>query len=180
MSDELLKISELKSFYEGCCDEVYTYLQILSGNAEEADDLLQAAFLKLIEQVKKGRIKKITATAYLKTIGRNEFYQRFRQTKHESPLDECQEPASNEEQRTVEDTSKEIRLTFLEALSSEQLPEEIADVLRMRFLRDLDIEEICQETGRSRSTVYRLMEKGMNFMAGYFENAGLGVDSIHR
>lgn len=180
MSDDLLKISELKSFYEEWGDEVCTYLQILTGNAEEADDLLQTAFLKLIEQVKKDRIKKITAPAYLKTIARNEFYQRFRHNKHERPLDDCQEPAADEERSVIEDNSNEIRLTFLEALSSPQLPEEIASILRLRFLRDLEIVEICRETGRSRATVYRMMEKGMNFLAGFFENAGLGVDSIYR
>ncbi len=178
MSTPYLTLEELEPLFEKEADELYTYLEIISRNPDDAGDLLQQVFMKFIEQVKKGHIRRETASHYLKRMARNEFYEKYRRGKKEIPLPEEIELKSDDTSARVEETSREIRIVMLEALSSDEMPDDIADILRMRFLKEMDVDSICAKAEKSRATVYRMMEKGLTVLAKAFEKAGLTLEDL--
>ena len=180
MSVEYLQLEDLDQLLKHEGDELYTYLHALTGNPDEAGDLLQQCYVRFIEQVKKGKIQKKTAGYYLKKMARNEYNNTFRVGKHEAPLLEDDEKglADDTSRHEMHRTSEEIRLLFLEALDSDKMPEEHANILRMRFLKNMSLEDMMEATDSSRSTVYRAMEHGLKRLVEVFEEAGLRVEDL--
>jgi len=173
-----LAVEDLEEVFESNGSEIYTYLEILCRNPGDASDLLQQVFLKFIVKVKEGSVLRKTYGNYLKKIARNEFINKMRRESKEILLPDQETVQDDQEKVRVEADSRQIRIVFLESLSKPELPEEIAAVLRLRFIKGASLEEICEETEKSRATVYRLMEKGMQFLAASYKNAGLHVQDL--
>ena len=176
---EYLQVSELEEFFEREADEVYTYLEIICRDPDVAADLLQNIFVKFIEQVKKGRILQATAPNYLKRMARNEANEKFRQARRETALADEHAIQADEGKVKREEQSREIHRVLLEAISDPELPEDIGTILKLRLLQEADMEIICRELNKSRATVYRRLEKGLQLLAEAFSKEGLTLDDLH-
>ncbi len=173
---EYLALEELDSYLKVKGDEVYTYLKIQCRDADLAADLSQSVLMKFIEQVGKGKIKRQSAGGYLIQMAKNEYLQTFR-GKKVVPLD--WEVSDNVGKKKIETNSHEIHILLMETLGSPAMPDEVAEVLRYRFLDDLAGNEICEKTGKSRTTVHRLMQKGLTVLLDVFHKNGFDTAELY-
>lgn len=113
-------------------------------------------------------------------MARNETINRFRKEKRLQPLSVgLPDPVSSgDTSAAVEMNSREINRIFLEALANPELPEPVGQILRLRFIDDLNVSEIMRVTGKPRSTVYDLMEKGVRHLVATFEAAGVKREDL--
>jgi len=162
-----LSVDDVERLFAENGDELYRYLQALCPTAEEAQDALQTAFLKFLEQVQRERVRSSSALFYLKRMCRNEAMDFYRRTQRLQPLEVEPEAPQNSEAQ-----SARIRRVFAEALASPQLDANVREVLQLRFVEELPAPEICRRVGRSRATVYRLMERGLAYLSTIFARHG--------
>ncbi len=181
MPGKNLTLGDLERLFEEIGDDLFRYLNALCRNPDDASDLLQSVFVKFIEQVKKGRILEETAHHYLRRMAKNEFHD-FLRRKQEVLLGEEDvlvggvKPA--DERMEHEETSRQIRVLLLESLADPTLPAEVAEVLRLRLEEGIDLNEICKRVNRSRSSVYRMMQSGLDFLAREFKKAGITIQDL--
>ena len=178
MGSENLELAELEELFENSGDELYSYLLALSRDADAASDLLQNVFEKFIVQVSRDRIQRQTALHYLKTMCRNEFYDLKRRESRIVPLSDQDRLPAPPDLNKKESNAREIRIVLMETLSHPDTPPDVARVLRMRLLQKLDVESICADMNKSRSTIQRLMNKGLNLLANAFRRAGLTLEEL--
>jgi len=180
MSKKLVSIEDLDRIFNEEGDLLYRYLLVLSGNPHDAGDLLQTVFVKFIEQVKKNRILKKTVSNYLRTMARNVFLDKYRAERKIIFIEKNEFIETDEEKIKIEENSRRINLILIEALSNPEIPEPVIQVLRMRFLKNMNIAAICQTMKKSRSTIYRMMEKGLVYLTRAFEEAGMRVEDLEQ
>lgn len=182
MSGKFLTVEELEQVFEEIGDDLFRYLKALCRNPDDASDLLQTVFVKFIEQVKKGRILKETSHHYLRRMARNEFTEFMRRRREVATLDVEGRVASEGDAvgETVEreETARQIRLILMESLADPGLPGDVAEILRLRLEEGVELADICDRVNKSRSTVYRLMQSGLDFLAREFKKAGITIQDL--
>jgi len=176
MSGAYLTLEELESFLKEKGDEVFTYLKILCRDSEQAEDLAQTVLLKFLEQVEKARVRRETAAGYLIQMCRNEYISTLRK-KESVPLG-GEELQADQRKEKIESNSREIRSILMETLADPQMPADAAEVIRFRFLYEIHPDEISQRTGKSRATIHRLMQKGLNCLHDAFRRRGYDVSDL--
>lgn len=124
-------------------DKVYRYCYFKTSNQYIAEDLTQETFLKYFQQT--SYIDHGKPLAYLYTIAKNLCTDHYRKAKA-VPLTE--EVCAKEELAGL-DTSVAVK----QALST--LPEDVRELLLLRFANELSMNEICKMTTLSRFVVYR-------------------------
>lgn len=170
---ETLTEGDLESFLNQHGNHVYTYLCVMCRDEDAASEALQNAYMKFIEQVRRSKVRRDTAAQYLLTIAKNDHFSRVRKESREVELaDDLQD--GNAAQREARDhLARELQMVLLETAKDPQVPPDIAIIIRLRFLEGADLETICEKTGRSQATVYRLMEKALTILADACRRAGL-------
>lgn len=175
--ETLLEEADLGPFLDQNGDDIYTYLCVLCRDEDHASEALQNAYVKFIEQVRRGRVRKDTAPQYLQTIARNDYFTQLRREKREVPL--YNDPVdTNPGQGNQEEIVREMRLVLLETIADANLPDDLRAVIRLRFLENADVESISRKTSRSPATVYRLMEKALPVLADACRKAGLHPEGL--
>jgi RNA polymerase sigma factor (sigma-70 family) len=131
----MLSFQEL---YESYATEVYRFAFSLSGERAEAEDITSETFIRA--WVKKSTIRTETLKAYLMTIARNTFLERWRKSRREVALEETlSDPAAGPEDRTE---------TRLELMRIEKLLQTLPEIDRAAFVlrvrHGLPYEEIAR------------------------------------
>jgi RNA polymerase sigma-70 factor (ECF subfamily) len=150
--------------YRRYSDGVVAYCARLLGNHEAANDVLQASFLKALDQLASLR-KPEAFRAWLFQIARNEAFMNLRQTRGngEIQLDEVVEEATPLE-RLVELEAVQIAETLLSALKLEY-----REVLVLREYENLSYAEIAEITGDSVSSVKARIFKARRAMVQRYQ-----------
>lgn len=129
----------------------------LTGNAQDAEDLLQDLFLRLWTKRNELQPPK-NLEAYLVTMIRNLFYDQHRLKKNELtiPLSQIADPPD------VDDLSRKVEIneeaTKVKGII-ENLPEKEQKVVRLHIIEDRTYEEIEHDTGLSNANIRKLMSR---------------------
>lgn len=137
-------------------DKIYRYSFYKIRNSAAAEDITQETFLKYFEQNK--RLRRGEEMAYLYTIAKNLCVDYFRK----KPIGELREgecPA--EEFAAVSDTKIAVR----EALG--KIDGRQREILLLRYIGGLSVNETAKAAGLSRFAVYRLERGGLAEMRKY-------------
>ena len=130
---------------------LYRVAYQLTGNVQDAEDLLQDTYLRLWQ--KRDELKeKVMTEAYLVTMMRN-LFQDQRRLKHIDTSIELKEEAEPPDEHCLErqiDSRDEV-LQMEELIS--QLPERDGRIIRMHLMEDRPYEEIEQTTGLSQGNI---------------------------
>lgn len=148
-------MEELKKTY----DKIYRYCFYKVRNSAAAEDITQESFLKYFAQNPK--IKRGEDMAYLYTIAKNLCIDYFRKKQS----DELPENYPAEEFIEASDTKIAVR----EAL--EKLDERHREIILLRYLGDLSVNETAETMGISRFAEYRLERAALGEMKKYLEGA---------
>lgn len=130
---------------------LYRVAYHLTGNAQDAEDLLQDIYLKLWQK-RDDLPNEAMKEAYLVTMMRRLFIDQ-RRLKHIDASAELKEELSSPDERSLDhqmDTKDEAQQ--MEGLISE-LPERDGKIIRMHLIEDRSYEEIEQDTGLSQGNI---------------------------
>jgi RNA polymerase sigma-70 factor (ECF subfamily) len=123
-------------------DKIYKYCFFKVKNAHVAEDLTQETFLRFFAQhtyIRRGK-----PLAYVYTIARNLCMDHFRKKTTEPLSEEITAPA---------DDTLETSLSLQAAIQN--LPEDMQEILLLRYTNDLSLGEVAAATGLSRFAIHR-------------------------
>jgi RNA polymerase sigma-70 factor (ECF subfamily) len=178
-------------------DRIYGLARKLSGNAEDADDIVQETFLKAIDNIDKFRLEASFGT-WLHSIALNEARALFAKRKQTDlrPLEEYL-PAGHgisdarsesprlfdwhDPHKALEDD--ELRRITDEAIQS--LPYIYREAFLLRYIEEMSVKEIAEQIGESeaaaKSRILRARLALRDFLSKRFEDSyGQKMPGIHR
>lgn len=178
MQMELLNDADLGSFLDTHGDQIYTYLCALCRDEDRAADALQSAYVKFLDMVRRGKVQRATAPQYLQKIAKNEFLSQLKREKKVISLTEDDIDRTSGDSPPRQDLAQILQITLMEFVASPGLPQDLALVVQLRFLEGAEVSVICERTGRSQATVYRLMEKALPLLADACRKAGIHPEDL--
>jgi RNA polymerase sigma-70 factor (ECF subfamily) len=157
-----------------CEPALRAYLHKRFPALSDHDDLVQEAFIRLLNARREGRLT--CAKAFLFTVARNlaidMFRRRGRTVTHESLSELAELPSLEEAADAASTIEHQHRLEVLiEAVVS--LPERCREVMMLRHLDGLAYKEIAERLGISPNTVKVHMVKGVRDCTAFFRKQGL-------
>lgn len=139
--------------------KVYSYIYYALKNEEEAQDLFQEVFMRIVSTIKSGRYNNMNKFAsWLMRITHNQVIDYHRQSKSDKILsnDESEYDLFNDASMAV-DENREREMIDAQTLNEVKqliamLPESQREVVLMRFYEDLSFKEIAAKTNVSINT----------------------------
>jgi len=167
-------ISQLKSHdkeafirvYDANIEDIYRFVYFKIGHPEEAHDLTSMIFLKTWNYIQNNQLESSkTLRALLYKIARNVIvdYYRDRSTKAPLSLDDEDNPIEVVDEG-VDPQDKMDREADLK-LIREKLPllkEEYREIIVMKFINDLSLEEIADISGKKRGNIRVLLHRALS------------------
>ncbi len=135
-------------------DKLLKYCYMKLNNREAAEDIVQEAFLKFLQS----RSYKDTGRemAYLYTIARNLCIDELRKPVTESLDEHFDLPDSGGNNPETELENKELRAAL------EKLPEDLREIIVLRYTDEMSVTDIARVTGMSRYAVHRRLNEGLS------------------
>lgn len=151
----------LGRLYDLFVDKIYGYVHYKVGNEEEAKDLTENIFLKVLEKIKYYRGGRSSFAAWLFTIARNLIINYYKersrsQTVSLNTLSEKQSKIETPEEAALKTFSQEM---VYQALS--QLTEEQQQVIVLRFFSNFSNREIGEIIDKSEGAVKSLQHRAL-------------------
>ena len=164
MDDRLLKRASsgdgdaLAGLYDRHATRVFRTALLTTGNREDAKDVTQEVFLRLLKGA--GKIRDGSALkAWLYRVTINSSIDLIKRRKRHLPEDTAAEPADRRSPETrLAET--EDRRSLIEALS--KLPEKQRIALVLRFFEDMGIEEISKTLGLTPGSTRVTLTRALN------------------
>lgn len=162
-----------------CEPALRAYLHRRFPALSDHDDLVQEAFMRLLNARREGRLT--CAKAFLFTVARNlaiDMFRRRHRTAAHEPISELAElPALEQTMDAVSSIERQRRLdVLLEAVVS--LPERCREVMMLRHLDGLAYKEIAERLGISPNTVKVHLVKGVSDCTAFFRKQGLLGEAV--
>ena len=133
-------------------DKIYYYCYFKVKNTQLAEDLTQETFLKFFSQ--STYISRGKRLAYLYTIAKHLCIDTYRKT-ITVPLPESSEDMSAKQELAA----LEAHISITQALDT--LPQDLQEIIFLRFTNDLSMLEISRITGLSRFAIYRKINSAL-------------------
>jgi RNA polymerase sigma-70 factor (ECF subfamily) len=167
-------------------DIIYNYALYLTGNREDANDLLQETFLKAYRFF--GKFEQGTnAKAWLYRIMRNTYINLYRKVKRSPNTVEYDEQISpyqmlpRDTEETIDTRDRDVREIFDDEIAAAiaSLPEKFKSVIILRDVENLPYEEIAEALGIPIGTVRSRLHRARGILydglRGYAESRGYEV-----
>lgn len=145
----------LRDFYQANLRRVYDFLFFKVLSAEVAEDLTSETFLAFAERVESGQ-KIDTPSSFIMGIAFNKL-QGYLREKYRMPISELdleRLPAQiNEVDSFVEEAKTSATLEDLLVNYLDELPPQQREIIELRLIKKLNLQEICDKIGKSMSYV---------------------------
>ncbi len=166
-------ISRLKSkdkevfikVYDDFAPDIYRFVYFKVGHAEEAKDLTSMIFLKTWNHIQNNSLtSSTTLRALLYKIARTSIVDYYRETgsKLEVSLDDEDHPIDLADENTDLESDMD-RASDIAKIKSKLplLKEEYREIIVLKFVNDLEIDEISEVTGKTRGNVRVLLHRAL-------------------
>ncbi len=150
-------------FYERTSGKVYAFLKSRLKSAEQADDLLQAVYLKL-HQNREKYDPKFAAGQWIFVIARTTLLDHLRKQSRQVAVSDSFEEALNG--AADELSQKGGEPAYPEVW--EDLPPEQRQAIEMRVMNELSYEQIARTLNRSEASVRQLVSRGLRRLREVF------------
>lgn len=164
---ERIKNKDQKAFeelYEKNADDIYRFIFFKTGKKDEANDLSSLSFLKTWEHIQKNSLSnKETLRALLYKITRNVIIDYYRSNRQESISlndEENKIDILDENINVEEEISTQIDYEILSKKMME-IKNEYREIVIMRYVNELSLEEIAQITGKKKINVRVLLHRAL-------------------
>lgn len=151
----------LGQIYDQYVDRIYAYIYHRVGQAEQAEDLTGQVFMRMLEAIRTGQGWKTSFSGWLYRIAHNLVIDFYRRRSRASFVDIDEAPpivaTGDEPARQVQ--ARLDREDLRAALN--QLTEEQAQVITLRFLEDLSIAEVAAIMGKNEGAIKALQYRAV-------------------
>ncbi len=147
----------LAELFELLFDRIYSFFFYRVNRPEEAEDLTQAFFLKLIEALNSYRPREAPFMAWCQKIARNLLIDHYRQTKVLYPPEALTQLENGKARKEVE--TEENRIVLYKALRA--LSADYQEVILLRFLMGFSVKETAELMKRSENAVKLLQFRAL-------------------
>jgi RNA polymerase sigma-70 factor (ECF subfamily) len=158
--------------YDYFIDSIYKFIYFKVKD-EDAEDLTELVFIKAWENRKKYKSKYGSFSSWLYTIARNTVIDHYRVTKEVYELNDYIPDDSEiaDPQRITEDklTSERLR----EAIN--KLPENYRDILLLRFIEDMEYNEIAEVLDKSEGAIRITQFRAIKSLREVLEKMGFSM-----
>jgi len=151
--------------------DIYSYIYYRVSNVQDAEDLTDDVFLKMVEAIRSCRAREERSfLAWLFRIANNSVvdYYRRRAVRNHLPLDEKHLPVYAGPEAPVETKLTQERLQ--QAIL--KLTEEQQQAIILRFIEDLSNAEIAHILGKSEGAIKSLQHRGLASLRRILEGRG--------
>lgn len=159
----------IAALYRHYADGIYRYLFYRLGDAEMAEDLTADVFLKMIEDLPRYEERGLPFGAWLFRIARARLVDHWRrQHRHPTAALEDTETGPYVTREVPEDAidASEMIERALRVLTPEQ-----REVITLRFLVGMSLEEVARAMGKTVGAVKALQHRALGTLARYLEKA---------
>ncbi|HWO73221.1 MAG TPA: sigma-70 family RNA polymerase sigma factor [Dehalococcoidia bacterium] len=154
-------LEALATLYDTHINQVYRYALARLGNVQDAEDVAEEIFLKMLNGLPNYEWRKVPFAAWLMRIARNEvisFARRNGKRNHHGELPEDLLDRGNND--PVENAERQLALEDLR-MAVELLPEAQREVIILRFAAGLSVADTARALGKRENNVKVLQHKGM-------------------
>ncbi|MDE2031113.1 MAG: RNA polymerase sigma factor [Patescibacteria group bacterium] len=158
---------QFEEAYENYANAIYRLCIYKTSNHEQAEDLTQEVFIRYWDYVSEGG-KVLNIKAFLYQTARNLIIDYYRKKKTSS-LDVLQEqgfdPSADDHNRIVNESEKNIAIQIIE-----KLDDKYRDVVYLRLVDDMSMEEIAQTLKISTNNATVRFHRGYKQLESYIKN----------
>lgn len=148
--------------YDFYVPRIFRFIFLKTGNKENAEDLTSEVFLRFWTYIRREKINKESAEPMLYKIARNIIIDFYRKKEiitmqiDESIVNQITDSQQDFINRMI--NREEIR-EMMEALK--EIKDEYQEIIILRFVEDLEIEEIAEITGKSKGSIRVLSHRAL-------------------
>ncbi|QWK09942.1 MAG: sigma-70 family RNA polymerase sigma factor [Thermoflexus hugenholtzii] len=157
----------IAALYQHYADGVYRYLLYRVGDAELAEDLTADVFLKMIEDLPRYEERGLPFGAWLFRIARARLIDHWRR-QGRRPLVALEDTETGP-QISQDIPEDEIAVSEMIQRALRVLTEEQREVVVLRFLVGMSLEEVARAMGKSVGAVKALQHRALSALARYLE-----------
>jgi RNA polymerase sigma-70 factor, ECF subfamily len=157
--------------YRFYVDRIYRYVFSQVGDKMTAEDVTEEVFLKCWKSIGSCRGKEHTFTSWLYRIAHNHMVDNIRKYHREVSLEKVTLADKSDPEKEAEENLEMQKV--LEAVQG--LPEPQKQVILLKFLEDIDNDEICRILGKRHGAVRALQMRALVNLREKF-NRGVGSD----
>ncbi len=150
----------LAELYEFYFPRVYRYVAARLGGGEDAEDVTEEIFLKIIDNIGKFSWRGLPFGAWVFRIARNEVVSHVRRQKYRMATAPLSESLPDGSQDHVADVERQSQLEVVRK-AAEKLPEAQRQVIALRFGAGLSVAETAAALGKSGNNVKVLQHKAI-------------------
>ena len=158
--------------YDDNVSDIHRFVYFKIGSREEANDLTSIIFLKTWDHIQKNTLEDAkTLRALLYKVARNAIIDYYREKGSQKPISLDDEKNPVDIASDIDQAEKLDQDTDLKRIIS-QLPflkEEYREIIIMRFINDLSLEEIADVTKKSRGNVRVLLHRALTALKELIE-----------
>jgi RNA polymerase sigma-70 factor (ECF subfamily) len=145
--------------YDEYQPKIYRFILIKVGHREEAEDLTHQVFLKAWQNIATYEERGLPFSGWLYEIARNQVIDHYRTKQVHTPLDFLEDHLVAEDNHE-QSLDRQISLKKIRTLMSKLTPEQ-EDVLLMRFVDDLSVQEVSKIMKKSEGAVKLLQHRAI-------------------
>jgi RNA polymerase sigma-70 factor (ECF subfamily) len=150
----------LEELYLLHLDRIYSYLLLSVGNRQDAEDLTNQTFVKMMESIDRFQWRKVPISAWLFRIAHNLAVDHFRAGRRWQPQEEVPEPPGtaerSAEEAALDSFGRRSMLEMIERLSPDQ-----KQVLTLKFVFDFSNAEAATILGKTEGAVKSLQHRAL-------------------
>jgi RNA polymerase sigma-70 factor (ECF subfamily) len=157
--------------YTTYVDRIYRYVFYQVGDKMTAEDVTEEVFVKTWKSIGSCRGKEQTFSAWLFRVAHNHMVDTFRKNRREVSFDNINLPDDGNPEKEAEDNM--VLQKVMEAVKN--LPEPQQQVILLKFLDEIDNQEIGRILGKRQGAVRALQMRALNNLRGKL-NSGVDCD----
>jgi len=155
--------------YDLYVDEIYRFVFFKIGSKEEAEDITSAVFLKTWNYIQETeKLIEKTLKALLYKIARTTIIDHYRKKSNQTNLSIDDEEAGfdvADEKQNVEESFQLNSEMEIVQMKLQELKDEYREVILMRYINELSIEEIADQLGKSKGNVRVLTHRALKALS---------------
>lgn len=153
-----------EELYDTNADEIYRFIYFKIGRKDEAGDLSSLVFLKTWEHIQKNKIdQNKTLRALIYKIARNVVVDYYREKRPENiSIDDEENKVDVVDDKNDILTDVEIKNDYDDLMSKVmELKNEYREILIMRFVNELSLDEIADVTGKKKINIRVILHRAI-------------------
>jgi RNA polymerase sigma-70 factor, ECF subfamily len=150
----------LAELYDRHFDGIYRYLFTRIRHQADAEDLTEQVFLKMVDSIQRYRPRGVAFSSWLYRIAHNLLVDRYRRAGREAVelTDQVRDGGPHSDPAALAQNS-ELRRQLLAAI--QRLTPEQQQVITMRFIDNLDVDEIARLTRRRSGAIHSMQHRAL-------------------